>query len=114
MADITLITKRGDTKTSLLVQLVRGDSTIPDLTGIALSGIKFHLKDVTTGAVVSVDASAVVAPATAAIVRYDPVAGDVVAVKNRVVEVEVTHLDSKIETFPICDTFKWNIVPDIA
>ncbi len=114
MADITLITKRGDDRTSLLVQLTRGDLTHPDLSGISLANIEFHRKDLTTGVVSSDPASAVIAPATDAIVRYDPTTADVATVKNQVVEVEVTHLDGKIETFPVCDTFKWNIVGDLA
>jgi len=114
MADITLTTKRGDTTTALLVQLTRGDGTHPDLTGLGLSAIQFHRKDLADGSVASGAASAIVGAATDAVVRYDPTPTDVAAVKDQEVEVEVTHLDSTVETFPVCDRFRWNIIPDIA
>lgn len=114
MANITLTTKRGDDRTSILVQLTRGDGTHPDLTGVPLSQIKFHFKDLDTTLVTAVNASAIVGDETDAIVRYDPTTADVENVKNQVVEVQVTHLDGKFETFPVCDTFRWNIVKDLA
>ena len=114
MSNIVHTTKRGDDRTSLLVQLVRGDGTKPDLSGIALADIQFHRKNLTTGIIVSTPASAVVGAATDAIVRYDPTVADVADVKSQSVEVEVKHLDGKFETFPVCDKFLWNIVEDIA
>ena len=114
MADIILNTKRGDDGTSLLVQLTRADGSHPNLTGLALSAIQFHRKNRETGVVISSAASAVVGDPLLAIVRYDPTPTDVLTVKDQEVEVEVTRLDGKKETFPVCDNYFWNIVPDIA
>jgi hypothetical protein len=107
-------TKRGDRKTAILVDLQRGDGTYPDLTGLLTSAIRFHFKDLKTGAVTQGNASAIVSLTNPAQVRYDPTAADVLNVVEYEVEVQVTHLDGLPETFPSCDRFLWPIVPDIA
>jgi hypothetical protein len=107
-------TKRGDRKTSLLMQLKRGDGTLPDLTGLLTSAIRVHLKDRATKIVTQGNASAIVGLATDATVRYDPTAFDVSMVREYEIEVQVTHLDGLTETFPTCDQFLWPIVGDLA
>ncbi len=109
-----LETKRGDTKTSLLLNLVRGDNSSPDLSGLVEADIKIHIKNVETGAVTASNISAIVSVTDPAQVRYDPTPTDVLNVVKYEIEVQVTHTDAKLETFPVCDKFFWNIVKDLA
>lgn len=114
MADVELITKRGDRATAILVQLKRGDGTIVDLTGIPTSSIEFHFEDLDTGTVVTANATTIVAPATDGKVSYSPTASDVANVADKDIEVQVDQGGGITETFPVCDQFIWNIVADIA
>lgn len=107
-------TKRGDRKTSLLLQLKRGDGTLPDLTGLTTADIRIHLKDRATKVVTQGNVSAIVGLATDATVRYDPTAADVLTAREYDIEIQVTHLDGLPETFPTCDQFLWPIIGDLA
>ncbi len=114
MADEVFTTKRGDRATAILVQLKRGDGSIVDLTGKLLSDIKFIFRNLSTGAVTSGNAAAIVGPATDGKVRYDPTATDVAVVAEKQVEVELTQSPGVTETFPVCDRFLWRIVADLG
>ena len=108
-----LNTTVGDLQTSLFMQLRRGDGTFPDLSGLAVSDVKVHLKNLATKVVKIANISAFV-DASVARVRYDPVPVDVDAVRNYAIEVEVTFLSGKTETFPVCEKWRWNVVAGLA
>ena len=108
-----LNTTVNDTQTALFMQLRRGDGTFPDLSGLLVSDVKVHLKNLETKAVKIANISAFVDAAVAR-VRYDPVLVDVDAVRNYDIEAEVTHLSGKTETFPVCEKWRWNVIAGLA
>lgn len=112
MATLTSLTPLnttvGDLQTALFMQLRRGDGTFPDLSALVESDVKVHLKNLDTKEVKVVNITAFV-DASVARVRYDPVAIDVASPRSYDVKVRVTHASGKTETFPVCESWRWNV-----
>ena len=108
-----LNTTVGDTQTALFMQLRRGDGTFPDLSALLVSDVKVHLKDLATKVVKIANISAFV-DASVARVRYDPVTVDVDAVRNYDIKVRVTFASGKTETFPVCESWRWNVIAGLV
>ena len=117
MATLTALTPLnttvGDLQTALFMQLRRGDGTFPDLSGLLVSDVKVHLKNLDTKEVKIANISAFVSAPNAQ-VRYDPVVIDVATARNYDVKVRVTHASGKTETFPVCESWRWNVHPGLV
>ncbi len=117
MATLTTLeplnTTVGDLQTSLFMQLRRGDGTFPDLSSLLVSDVKVHLKNLETKEVKIVNISGFVNAALAR-VRYDPVPIDVAGVRSYDVKVRVEHSPGVTETFPVCESWRWNVQPGLV
>lgn len=108
-----LVTKRGDRRTNLRVQLQRGDGTYVKFSNesLTVADIFFHIRLGTS-----------IRTANATAIDDDQNGGcyltptlDMVDTAGTAdVEVELRHPDGRYETFPVTDPFTWRIVPDIA
>lgn len=103
--------KRFDTAIALQVQLLRG-STPVDLTGIALSAIVFRIGGKTAAREY---AATTVDDALGGKVGLTPPTELVAAETTHYVEVRVTFLDGKIQTFPleVADRIIWKVLPSL-